>query len=358
MRQLPTRARIVRRSALLSPLAVLATAGTALVLVVGAEGSPTKAQAVSCGDTITQSVKLAADLHCSSSDGLDIGANHVTIDLGGHTIYGASPYNGVADIGFPYATIKNGAITGFAGAVFLDQAPHTAVTGIVARQNPSVAIGATNSAFTAVSKVTVVAYGYEGVYLQTDGSSLTGSNVAAGSNPAGVGVVVWGSGDTVSGNTVSTSPRAGILIQYGGGNQVTKNRIQGAGNDGIRLYDTQGAVVSGNSVTGSAGAGILIEATSGGTTLTKNTVAASAADGIEIASDSLGSLITSNVSSGNRSSGIDVANSDPSSRLGKNTADLNALDGIIGAVGVTDLGGNKGKSNGQTDCNIGGFPCK
>jgi parallel beta-helix repeat protein len=345
-------------SAPLSPLAALAAAGAALVLAVGAEGSPSKAQAVSCGDTITQSVKLTADLHCSASDGLDVGAGHVTIDLGGHTIYGASPYNGVADDGYPYATIKNGAIDGFENGVYLHAAPESTVTGIAARNDPGVAIDVDSSAFTTVSKATVVAYGYEGVYLQTNGSSLTNSTVAAAANPVGVGVVVWGSGDSVSGNTVFGSAKAGILVQYGGGNQVTKNRIQGAGNDGIRLYDTQGAVLSGNTVSGSAGIGILIENASDGTTLSKNTVFASALDGIEIAADSLGSLITSNVSSGNRNSGIDVENSDPSSRLGKNTAGLNALDGVIGAVGVTDLGGNHGSDNGHTDCNIGGFPCK
>jgi parallel beta-helix repeat protein len=339
------------------PLA-LAAAGAALVLTVGAEGSPAKTQSVSCGDTVTQSIKLTADLHCSASDGLDIGANHVTIDLGGHTIFGTSPYNGVADNGYPYATIKNGSIDGSENAVYLHAAPSSTITGIIARNDPGVAISVDASAFTAVSKATVVAYGYEGVYLQTDGSSLTNSTISAGSNAAGVGVVVWGSGDTVSGNTALASARAGILVQYGGGNRVTKNHVQGAGNDGIRLYDTQGAVVSGNAVTGSAGVGILVENTSDGTALTKNAVSASAADGIEISSDSLGSVITGNDASGNRSSGIDVQNSDPSSKLGKNTADLNALDGIIGSVGDTDLGGNKGADNGQTDCNIGGFPCK
>jgi parallel beta-helix repeat protein len=336
---------------------LLIGATAALVLAVGAEGGPAKALAVSCGDTVTQSVKLTADLHCSTSDGLDIGANHVTIDLGGHTIYGVSPYNGVGDDGFPYATIKNGSIDGSINAVYLHAAPDSAVTGIVARNDAGVAISVDSSPFTTVSKATVVAYGYEGVYLQTDGSSLTKSTIAAGSNPAGVGVVVWGSGNTVSANTISASAKAGILVQYGGGNQVTKNRVQGAGNDGIRLYDTQGALLSGNTVTGSAGVGILVENTSDGTTLTKNTVLASAADGIEISSDSLGSLVTGNTSSANGSSGIDVVNSDPSSRLGKNTADVNAFDGIIGTVGDTDLGGNKGSDNGQTDCNIGGFDC-
>lgn len=355
---MPAFARTTRRSALLPPLAALAAAGASLVLAVGAEGGPAKALALSCGDTITQNVKLTTDLHCSTTDGLDIGANHVTIDLGGHTISGASPYNGVADNGYPYATIKNGAIDGFENAVYLHAAPTSVISGLVARNDPGVAISVDASAFTTVSKTTVVAYGYEGVYLQTDGSSLAKSTVAAGSNPAGVGVVVWGSGDIVSGNTVSASAKAGVLVQFGGGNQVTKNRVQGAGNDGIRLYDTQGALLSGNNVTGSAGVGILVENTSDGTTLTKNTVWASSADGIAISSDSLGSVITGNNASGNRSSGIDVQNSDPSSKLGKNTADLNALDGIIGAVGDTDLGGNKGADNGHSDCNIGGFPCK
>jgi parallel beta-helix repeat protein len=268
-----------------------------------------------------------------------------------------SPYDGVHDSGYVHVTIKNGAIDGFENAVYLHAAPWGSVSGIVARNNPGVAIDVDSSDFTTVSKATVVAYGYEGVYLQTDGSSLGQSTVAAGSNPAGVGVVVWGNKDTVSANTISASPKAGILVQYGGGNQVTKNRVQGAGNDGIRLYDTQGALVSGNDVTGTAGVGILVENTSDGTTLTKNTVWASTGDGIATSGDSLGSLITANVSSGNRTSGIDVQNSDPSSKLGKNTADVNAVDGIIGTVGDTDLGGNHGSDNGHTDCNIGGFDC-
>ena len=337
---------------------VLAVPAVALVLAVSAASRPTVVQSVSCGDAVTQSVKLTADLHCSTSDGLDIAANHVTIDLGGHTIFGTSPYNGVADNSYPYATIKNGAIDGFTNAVYLHAAPDSVVTSIVARNDPGVAISVDASPFTTVSKAAVVAYGYEGVYLQADGSTLTGSSVSAASNPVGTGVVVWGSGDTVSGVTISASAKAGILVQYGGGNHVTKSRVEGAGSDGIRFYDTQGATVSGNTVTGSAGVGILVEATSDGTALTKNTVSASAADGIEISTDSLGSLITGNTSNGNRSSGIDVENSDPSSKLGKNGADYNALDGIIGAVGTTDLGGNHGNDNGQTDCNIGGFPCK
>jgi Right handed beta helix region len=338
-----------------TPFAVAGIA--ALIVAVGAEGGPSRAQAVSCGDTITQSVKLTSDLSCGASDGLDVGADHVTVDLGGHTIHGSSPYNGVSDTGHQYVTIKSGTIAGFADAVSLDNASHATVTGIVARANPSVAIAVQDSDFTAVSKVTVVAAGYEGVYLQTDGSSLTQSAVSASSNSLGHGVVVWGDQDVVSGNTVLGSAKQGILVQYGGGDEVTKNRVQGSGDNGLRLYNAQLAVVTGNTVIGSETDGIRVDNASDGATLSKNAISASGADGIEISTDSVAGLISGNTATGNRSSGIDVENSDPSSKLAKNTGDLNGLDGIIGAVGDTDLGGNKGKNNGQTDCNIGGFPC-
>jgi hypothetical protein len=39
-----------------------------------------------CGDTITSSVTLSADLLCKASDGLNVGADNVTINLNGHTI--------------------------------------------------------------------------------------------------------------------------------------------------------------------------------------------------------------------------------------------------------------------------------
>jgi hypothetical protein len=52
-------------------------------------------------------------------------------------------------------------------------------------------------------------------------------------------------------------------------------------------------------------------------------------------------------------------NLDPawSSDGSKNTADLNAFYGVVGAVGVTDLGGNHGVDNGLTNCDIGGAAC-
>ena len=43
---------------------------------------------VSCGQTLTKSVTLTADLQCSGLVGLILGAPKVTLNLNGHSIYG------------------------------------------------------------------------------------------------------------------------------------------------------------------------------------------------------------------------------------------------------------------------------
>ena len=47
-----------------------------------------------CGDTITRSVTLRHDLTNCPADGLIIGADHVTLDLAGHTIDGDAVIGG------------------------------------------------------------------------------------------------------------------------------------------------------------------------------------------------------------------------------------------------------------------------
>ena len=113
--------------------ALLAILAAPLVLAVGAAGSPAKAQSVFCGETITQSVKLIADLDCPSGVGLVAGVAHITIDLGGHTITGNTSSAGIVDSGNGQITVKNGSIAGFFIDVALSNAPGSTITGVVAR---------------------------------------------------------------------------------------------------------------------------------------------------------------------------------------------------------------------------------
>src|SRR5690349_13461336 len=102
--------------------AVLAT----LVLVQGAFSQPSGSRkpsgaagrlvTLACGQTVTVSVTLAADLTGCNGDGLVVGANGISINLNGHRITGTGTAGsrGVWNPGNTSVTVKNGAISGFA----------------------------------------------------------------------------------------------------------------------------------------------------------------------------------------------------------------------------------------------------
>jgi hypothetical protein len=62
-----------------------------------------------CGETLRQSAKLTADLECSGTAGLVVGANGVTINLNGHKLSG-SPALNMTDV--DGTTIRNGTVAG------------------------------------------------------------------------------------------------------------------------------------------------------------------------------------------------------------------------------------------------------
>lgn len=69
-----------------------------------------------CGDVITSSYTLTGNLACTNAgNGLNAGANNITIDLGGYTIDGddTNTVTGIDVNGFTGVTIRNGTITDF-----------------------------------------------------------------------------------------------------------------------------------------------------------------------------------------------------------------------------------------------------
>ncbi|CAN5467939.1 hypothetical protein BH10ACT11_BH10ACT11_19890 [soil metagenome] len=97
----------------------------AMVACIAVFGAPAASAAQPhCGDLIKKDVKLTKNLDCSASnsDGLDIGANRVTIDLNGHKIIGpAGSYYGIyvsSSEGWDNLTVKNGTISGFDYSVY------------------------------------------------------------------------------------------------------------------------------------------------------------------------------------------------------------------------------------------------
>jgi len=76
---------------------------------------PVSATHLSCGGTITTDTTLDDNLSCTTTSGLIIGADDITLDLNGFTLTGVacSSCHGIRNLGFDEVTIKNGAIIGF-----------------------------------------------------------------------------------------------------------------------------------------------------------------------------------------------------------------------------------------------------
>src|SRR3954447_13954121 len=90
-------------------------------LIVGVAQDARAKAALHCGATITADTRLTSDLTNCSSVGLIIGADDVTLDLGGHTVTGdgVSDVEGVRTIGHDNVVIENGSVRNFVEGVVI-----------------------------------------------------------------------------------------------------------------------------------------------------------------------------------------------------------------------------------------------
>ena len=86
--------------------AAIAAAG-ALALSASPAAAHTRAK-IKCGQTLTQSVRLTDDLVNCPGDGLVIGADGITVDLGGHTLDGVPLAPGASSVREPPASATPG----------------------------------------------------------------------------------------------------------------------------------------------------------------------------------------------------------------------------------------------------------
>jgi Right handed beta helix region len=234
---------------------------------------PQSTTTVTCGQTITVSITLGVNLICGSGNGLNVGANGITINLNGHTLTGNTSGVGVRNGLFSGVTIENGSVTGWADGILVDR-PTNKITGVRASQNQT-------------------------------------------------GMVVTGSGSTVSGNVIFSNTGPGITVDANNV-KVTANVVRQNGADGIDLFAGTGSFIQTNQVENNTGRGILDEGSK--TTVTGNISNANGGDGI-------------------RSSADDTA------AVGTNTANFNGAFGIEASPGGKDIGGNLAKGNTQaTQC--------
>lgn len=292
---------IVRRAALVGSLALVATVG-----------QPTAAGAVvlPCGATVTESITLTADIGPCPDYGLRVGADNITIDLGGHRIFGTpSPRDGAGVYLFRRSgvTVRNGTIEFFDAGVAIEGGSGNAVRHMRIQNN----IGGLR-AF----------YG-DGVAILSSVNNVVANNFVRNNGGfSGIGLYTEVDGD---------HPRA-----TGGpstGNQILDNQV----------LDNTAARGEG-AVTGTDNDGIRIEPNTSGNLIARNMVGNSGLDGIALFAGASNNTVRNNTVFGNgffrttarRGNGIIVFNRGTGNVIEGNTVQGNADNGIVlqGPIGA------------------------
>jgi hypothetical protein len=311
-----------------------------LLLVLGA--APAAAQAVSCGAILTEDTTLTADLLNCQGTGLVIGADGITVDLGGHRVEGSPTFSGAEDAvaidnsaGHDDVTIRNGSTQYFnRGHVLLAGADRNRVLDLD------------------------MTFGDEfGILLQGGSGNRFAGNSMLFAGDVGIGVYGTAAGpsqgNVITGNRLESLDTAGILLRFETitGTVVEDNEVMqsggGAGNNfwhgGIVVSysvlgipsDVLGTVVRRNTLGGFNSRGVFVGGAAEDTLVERNTVDNTFGPSIQNNGDRTlvrRNAVRSSISPGFSGTGIQVDAGAEGTRVEANTVDR------VATTAVDDLG--------------------
>lgn len=256
-----------------------------------------------CGQVVTTSVTLTANVGPCSDNGIIVGADGITVNLNGHKVFGTpNPGDGAGVLvaGKSHVTVENGTVTAFDAGVDIVNGQQNVVQGITATAN----IGSSGN-----PDVPDTLLG-DGILIEGSSGNLIVANTATANGPySGIGVISEPDSDhqfptepsasnKIIANTVKNNINCrfgdfcdndGIRLEpgVGPGNQVLNNTVNGNGLDGISLFaDTDANMVVGNTVNNNGFNGAVpgdgIRVFSSRNTITANTADANAAGGVSV----------------------------------------------------------------------------
>ena len=266
--------------------------------------------ALACGQTVTQSTTLTADIGPCPNNGIIVGADGITLDLGGFRIFGTPNTGDGAGVllqGRRGVTVRNGTVTDFDGGVVILGGSANTVTAITARNNIGAAFGQPGA--------TTALYG-DGILIQGSSSNSVVNNVADNNGPfSGIGVI-RGDADHPA------LPPADAPFNVIRGNQVTNNVACRRGNtpfcdnDGIRIEPSvTDTLIADNQVVGNGLDGIALFGMTTRNVVRNNSVVrngfrgAVRGDGIRVFG--FGNTIEANTAYQNAAGGVSVARRPP-----------------------------------------------
>lgn len=224
-------------------------AGAVLLATVGI-GSPASAQHVVCGQVITENTTLDSNVGPCSANGIIVGADNITLDLNGHSVFGTGQHGDGAGVLVSLrtgVTVQNGTVRLFDAGVVIEGGSSNTVSGITAHDN----IGQSGQA----------RYG-DGIAILSSTDNVIENNTVRHNGPfSGIGLFervdsdhprqVTGEtarniirGNDIRDNNVCRTPQGscdddGIRVEPGvSTTTVVDNYVAGSGLDGIALFRT------------------------------------------------------------------------------------------------------------------------
>lgn len=226
----------------------------AAVLMAGAVSTAGSAQAgglpvkrLKCNAHVKQSVKLKADVGpCpGNAPGLQILADNITLDLGGHKVIGSGgTMPGIHMSGRSGVTVRNGTITKFNHGVGLGTVKETHLKALKIVGNVYNGVMGVNVTDSSISSSRVLNNGLRGLQLQgLDGVEIK-KNVVRGNQEAGI--MIHNSGPTLLQSNRVNKNNDGITASDSAWISLSKNRANKNRLDGIRLSTATGHFLSNN----------------------------------------------------------------------------------------------------------------
>lgn len=288
------------------------------------------ASGVGCGDVVTSNTILTADLFCTGT-GLVVGADGITVDLGGRTIQrvGAAGFpTGIFNSGFDNVTIRNGTVSGFHFGVVAQGAVGNEISRLTLADNVSTAIEIRNGSHDNVIERNTVVGASRGVLIRfgSHNNEVSRNRMAGGGSFEAV-FVHSGDGNTVARNDIAGFSQ-GIALRSGSDlNVIDLNTITGSGFAAINLLTSNGDnTISRNRLVENL-RGVLVQGGSHRNLISDNLISASGEVGLRIESSSHDNIVSWNKIDGSRS-GAQVLSGSAGNSIEANTITNNELGGI------------------------------
>lgn len=323
-------------------LAVVLAALAAVLLAIGASAALAKKPSVSCGQVITHNFHLRNDLIDCPGPGLVIGADHIRVDLGGHTVDGVNAGDGIDNTGgFDRVVIRHGTIQQFQQGVNLANASRNRLEGLRVQQTfRGIELGTSDHTKIVHNRVSA---NFDGIHLVGSTMNRVSHNDVFGNTASAIVLITGSDGNKVDHNKTHHNASWGITSDFSANNVYDHNRVYRNDIAGIEPFHGTNIRITHNAVFRNQ-IGIELFTTTG-SLLRGNKVRTSVGDGIHLFTGSTGNRLVNNASHRNGDDGIDVE--DPGNTLRRNHANRNHDLGIFAAAGNTDGGGNTAHHNGN-----------